>query len=204
MAPTAKSSVFQITGLLNQCIRSQPSLLKIEENRKYQSISHKGYYFVTFLSFIYVCTKLWNKNIYLTIMDNCFKKKKAWNTPALFVPQGPLTCSLHKALGPSLVQTPQSHVHHAKLFYSSLSKCCQSHCYLCLEYSLICLQGPPVPIFHYLIPITASTKAFLSLPQQPVSHIHTHTLCPSVMPTLQSLRHFTVLCNFRLDCLPNF
>ena len=66
----------------------------------------------------------------------------------------------------------------------------------------ICLQGSPVPSFHYLIWITSSIKAFLCFPQQLMPH--THLLCISMISTIQSSRHSTVLINFRLDRWPNF
>ena len=46
----------------------------------------------------------------------------------------------------------------------------------------ICLQGSPVPSFHYLIWITSSTKAFLCFPQQLMPY--TQLLCISMIDSV--------------------
>lgn len=77
-----------------------------------------------------MCTRLWGKNMYPTVMGHCQKKLEIHQL--LFGLQGLLTWPLYKALGLSL--TTPHRAKFAQLFCSSLSQCCQSHCSLPLPW----------------------------------------------------------------------
>lgn len=118
-----------------------------------------------------MCTRLWDKNVYPTVMGHCQKKLEIYQL--LFGLQGLLTC-LSIRLWASY-HTPQSQVCEAQLFCSSLSQCCQSHCSLPLPWTPSQLSTRPtcsrLSLFntYYLL-----HKSFFIFPSGANA---THTLC---------------------------